>query len=597
MRLSKSVSKNATSLYVIESTYIHGKRSTRTVEALGTLEQLSKEHDDPIAWAKEHIRELNEKQKKERELNSSKSEVLIKLNSGKSISKDTRYIFNGGYLFIQSLFYRFGLDAACKVCQEKSNSKYNLSDILLNMVCSRILNPGSVQKSFQFADKKIEKPTFEQHDMYRALSLLAQNSDYLQERLYTGSNDTEARKGNVLYYDCTNYYFEIENEDELRKYSSAGKEHRPNPIVGMGLMMDEEGIPLACTVYPGNQNEKKTLTPLEERIEKDFKHSKFILCTDAGLCSNPIKLFNSRNDRAFITVQPIKKLTNDTQEWALRPDGWKMIGDDKIYSLDDINRMEEEAVAQGKHSVFYESIFYKPKKDIIEIEKGKGEYDYVDQTIYFTYSLKYRDYLRNVRNGQVERAIRKLGNGKTQKFRQNDYRRFIESVSLTDAGELAENITYRIREDLLEYEEKYDGFYAVATNLNDPIESILSINKKRWEIEECFRISKDILASRPVYVSREDRIKAHFLVCCIALTLFRFLEKKLSTPERHYTPCEIISQLREMNFYASSGNGYIPTYTRTDFTDRLHQVFGFRTDFEIIPLKSMKKIVQKSKSF
>ena len=612
MRLSKSVSKNATSLYVIESTYIHGKRSTRTVESLGTLEQLSKEHEDPIAWAEEHVRELNAKQRKEREESKSKSEVILKLNAAKQIPRDTRFTFNGGYLFLQKLFYDYELDTACSVCQENTGTKYNLAEIFSSLICSRILNPGSILKSFEFAKRRIEPPTFELHDVYRAASLLAKNSDFLQERLYTVTKEKETRHDRIMYYDCTNYYFETEEEDELRKYSSAGKEHRPNPIVGMGLMMDEDGIPLACSIYPGNQNEKMTLTPLEERIEKDYKHSTFILCTDAGLCSGPMKKFNSGKNKAFITVQPIKQLSVANQEWALSPDGWKMVGGSSTatYSLDDINRIEEEAKANGEHSIYYDKKFYKSKNDVIEIDLDKkgpdGEklYDHVSQIIYFTYSLKFRDYLRNVRNGQIERAVRKFGEDfeknskgkkKSPKYGQNDYRRFIESVNFTDTGELAEHTTYRVKEELIQYEEKYDGFYAVATNLGDPIEVILDINKKRWEIEECFRISKDILDSRPVFVSREDRIRAHFLVCFFALTFFRFLEKKLSTPDRKYTAYEIISQLREMDFYAHSGSGYIPTYTRTDLTDRLHQVFGFRTDYEIIPLKSMKKIVQKSK--
>lgn len=609
MRLSKSVSKNATSLYVIESTYIHGKSSSRTVETLGTLEELSKVHDDPIAWAKAYVAELNEKQKAERKKNNVNSEVLIKLNTSKQIPKDTRCVFNGGYLFLQKIFYQLGLNEICDKCQMGTKTKYNLTEILSRLVYNRILEPGSKLKAYEFSKHLIENSSFELKDIYRALSLLSKNSDSIQSEIYTNSTKLGKRNDRILYYDCTNYYFEIESEDEFRKYGYS-KEHRPNPVVGMGLFMDEDGIPLAFSIYPGNYNEQLTLTPLEQKIEKDFNHSKFIVCTDAGLSSASNRLFNSKKDKAFITTQSIKKLSGDNQSWALGKDGWKELysnGED-TYSLNKIEKAEKEAAEKGTHSEYYTKIFYKEKADRIEVEtyddNGKKVFEYVDQKIYITYSLKYRDYLRYIRSGQIERAARvvndtlksKNGKPKKEKFRQNDYRRFIESTSFTDCGEIAEKFNYTLRQDLIEQEEKYDGFYGVATNLEATVEEIIEINKKRWEIEECFRITKTNFNSRPVYLSREDHIRAHFLICFIALVIYRYIEKKTSTDEKQYTTEEIISQLKEMNFMASSGNGYIPIYTRTDFTDRLHQVFNFRTDYEIIPLKNMKKIIQISKT-
>ena len=607
MRLSKSVSKNATSLYVIESTYIHGKSSTRTVESLGTLEELSKIHDDPIAWAKAYIDELNKKQKSEREKNQANSEVLIKLNASKQIAKDTQYVFNGGYLFLQKIFYQLGINEICQQCQLDTKTKYNLTEILSCLVYNRILEPGSKLRAYEFSKTLIENSHFELKDIYRALSLLSKNIDFIQSQIYTNSMRLGKRNDRILYYDCTNYFFEIENEDDFRKYGYS-KEHRPNPLVGMGLFMDEDGIPLAFSIFPGNCNEQHTLTPLEEKIEEDFKHSKFIVCTDAGLSSSANKLFNSKNDKAFITTQSIKKLSNDNQDWALEKEHeWKELysGGKETFSLKEIEKDEEEAVKKGEHSKYYTKIFYKEKADILEVEineNGKKKFEYVDQKIYVTYSLKYRDYLRYIRNGQIERAAKminttsKNGKQKKEKFRQNDYRRFLESVSFTDCGEVAENFNYTLKEDLIEQEEKYDGFYAVATNLDASAEEIIEINKKRWKIEECFRITKTNFNSRPVYLSREERIRSHFLICFIALIIYRLLERKVSTDEKRYTTDEILSQLKNMNFMASSGNGYIPIYTRTDFTDRLHQAFNFRTDYEIIPLKNMKKIIQNSKT-
>ena len=462
----------------------------------------------------------------------------------------------------------------------------------------------------------METSTFKLHDMYRALSVLAEHSDSIQEKLYSQTKAAcnkavlGERKDRILYYDCTNYYFEIEEEDQFRKYGYS-KEHRPNPVVGMGLMMDEEGIPLAFSVFPGNMNEQITLTPLEQKIEKDFNHSKFVVCTDSGLGGASNKIFNSKNDRAFITVQSIKKMSNDMQEWALDREGWLLLGDEqnRTYSLDQIEEEENSCMEQGGHSLFYEKKFYKFKKDVLEIDVATSapgqqhEKEYVHQTIYVTFSLKYRNYLRFIRNGQIERAAKEISsqsNGKVTakkktKYRQNDFHRFIDSINLTRNGEIAENMILCLKEGLIQSEEAYDGFYAIATNLDDPFESILEINKKRWEIEECFRITKDVLEARPVYLSREDRIRAHFLVCFIALVLYRYLEKAVSTPEKAYTTEDIVSQLKEMQLLARPGYGYEPVYTRTDFTDRLHQVFGFRTDTEIIPLKTARQISQKSK--
>ena len=607
MRLGKSVSKNATSLYVIESTYIHGKSSTRTVESLGTLEELSKVHEDPIVWAKEYIKTLNEKQKAERARDKENAEVLIKLNSGKIIPKDTEVSFNGGYLFLQKLFYMLGLNETCLKCQEGTKAEYSLTDILSRLVYSRILCPGSKRNTFKFSNRLIESPGFKEHDIYRALSVLAENIDLFQSDIYSNSKKIMKRNDRILYYDCTNYFFEIEEEDDLRRYGKS-KEHRPNPLVQMGLIMDEDGIPLAFNINPGNTNEQITLTPLEKKIEKDFKHSQFVMCTDAGLSSSSNRLFNSRGDKAFVTTQSIKNMSDDMKEWVFKRDDWMIVGDEKrkVYDLDKIEETEKEAIQNGSHSEYYEKIFFRSKPDKIEIERpaeektAKEKYYYVDQTIYVTYSLKYRDYLRCIRNRQIGRAEELLSSsekkGKIDSKRQTDYKRFIESVNFTEAGEIADNIEYYINKEMITDEEKFDGYYSVATNLGDPIETVLEINKKRWQIETCFRITKTDFKARPVYLSRDDRIKAHFLTCFIALVIFRYLEKKVSTPERTYTTEEILEQLKDMNFMASSGKGYIPLYKRTDFTDRLHQVFGFRTDYEIIPLKSMKKIIQKSKS-
>lgn len=609
MRLSITGSKKSPSYYVIESTFIHGKHSTRIVEKLGNYETLKKDHDDPEAWAKQYVAELNEKLKEEKAVNEQNAAVQLKLYVNKVITKGAQRLFNGGYLFIQSIFYDLGLDKICDTIAAKTKIEYNLTEILSRLIYSRILAPGSKMKSLEYSDKLIEQSSFSKDDMYRALSLLNENMDYIQAELYKNSNKYDKRNSSILYYDCSNYFFEIEQEDEFRKYGPS-KEHRPNPIVEMGLFMDEDGIPMAFSLHPGNTNEQLTLTPLEKKIEENFKHSKFIVCTDSGLSSKANRLFNSVEDKAYVTTQSIKKLSKDMKEWALNPKDWKILGaeDDKTYNLNDIEK-DKYLDGNGK-SVFYNVMFYKTKANIDEVEvvgeDNKKEKAYINENLIITFSLKYRDYLRYIRNGQIDRAKRLLEactnadgtvkNNKKKKYRQNDYRRFIESsVINSKSGEILENIVYTLKQDLISQEEAFDGFYGIASNLDEPAETIIGINKKRWQIEECFRIMKTDFSARPVYLSREDRINAHFLICFLALVIYRYLEKKLSSDEKHYTVDEIISELRDMNFLVSSGNGYIPTYTRTDFTDRLHQVFGFRTDYEIVPIKDMKKIIQKTK--
>lgn len=340
--------------------------------------------------------------------------------------------------------------------------------------------------------------------------------------------------------------------------------------------MDGNGIPLAFSISKGNTNEQLTLKPLEKKILSDFNVSRFVVCTDAGLASNANRKFNDKNDRAFITTQSIKKLKNYLKDWALDPKGWHLSGDDGVY---DIMELDE------KNDI--EKIFYK--------ERWIKE-DGLEQRLVVTYSIKYRNYHRKIRSSQIERAMKLINTNpkaKLKKANQNDYKRFIEKKHYTSDGKQAKKEIYSIDTDLISKEETYDGFYGVCTNLEDDVDIIVKVNRKRWEIEESFRIMKSEFKARPVHLSRDDRIEAHFMTCFMALLIYRILEKKL---EEKFTCSTIINSLRKMNFKLEEGEGYIPIYTRTDFTDALHEVFGFRTDYEIVTLKQMKKIFKLTKN-
>ena len=567
MRLQIIKSKNAASFYVVKSTYENKKHSSKIVEKLGTEEQLRKtlNGEDPIEWAKKYVEELNKKEKEQTQT------LLIPFEQSKLINKDEQHSFNCGYLFLQQIYNELNLPKLCKEISQKYKFQYDLDNILSRLVYSRIIYPSSKKATCELSKRFIEQPKFDLHHIYRGLEVLCKESDFIQSSLYKNSLSVVKRNTSVIYYDCTNYFFEIEQEDGLKQYGLS-KEHRPNPIVQMGLFMDSDGIPISFCINKGNQNEQTTLQPLEQKLLSDFELSKFVVCTDAGLSSVANRKFNNVKNRAFITTQSIKKLKSHIKGWALDEKGWHISENSKTFNLSEIDENED--------IVYYKEQWFKE--------------DGLEQKLVVTYSLKYKNYQSKIRNSQIERAKKAIETNKAglKKNNQNDYKRFIEKSNVTKDGELAEKELYSIDNKTIENEEMYDGYYAVCTNLEDKTAEIIKINKRRWEIEECFRIMKSEFKARPVYLSRDDRIEAHFLTCFISLIVYRLLEKKL---ENKFTCEKIIAGLRDMNLFEVSGVGFIPTYTRNDLTDGLHEKFGFRTDFEIIPKETMKNIFKSTK--
>jgi hypothetical protein len=570
MRLKVSKSKNAASLYVIKSTYENGFHSSKIVEKLGTYDELLEKlgGQDPYQWAKEYIAELN-KQEKE-----NLRKIMVPFSPNKLIPKDEQRSFNGGYLFLQKIYHELKLDKMFRDIAKRYKFSYDLDSILSRLVYARVIYPSSKLSTYQLSSRFMEQPSFDLHQIYRALEIVAKEADFIQASLYANSLAVSKRNTRVLYYDCTNYFFEIEQESGIRQYGYS-KEHRPNPIVQMGLFMDGDGVPLAVHIGKGNTNEQLTLKPLERKILSDFSCSKFIVCTDAGLASNSNRRFNNQGERAFITTQSVKKLKKHLKEWALSPEGWRLPEDRSIYSLDQLDDEND-----------LEKTFYK-ERWIVE--------DGLEQKLIVSFSLKYQNYQRKVRNAQIERARKVLDTNldKLKKVTPNDYKRFIRKTSVTPEGEVASKTVYEIDHSVIQREEAFDGFYAVCTNLDGDAAAVLMVNRRRWQIEECFRIMKSEFKARPVYLSRDDRITAHFIICFIALVVYRLLEKKLG---EQYTCSEIVQGLRDMNFYEVKGEGFVPTYMRTDFTDSLHDVFGFRTDYQIVPMRQMKKIFKATKS-
>ena len=572
MRVTTSKSKNAESFYISKG-YVNDKGVSTSViiRKLGTLKDLLPEHgptrDDVMVWAKEQARIETLKYKREKE----EKQIKLTFHADRPLDYDKQVFYRGGYLFLQSIYYQLQINKICRKLKQKHKFKYDINAILSDMIYARILEPRSKRSSYKAASEFLEKPSYKLHDVYRALDVLGAECDLIQAELYKNSHFLGARNDKVLYYDCSNYYFEIEQEDGNKKYGKS-KEHRPNPIIQMGLFMDGDGIPLAFSTFAGNANEQTSLKPLEKKILGEFGCQKFIYCSDAGLGSESIREYNHMGERAYIVTQSIKKLKKEEKEWALDPQGFKKVSDDTPVDITKLNSNDK--------GLYYKDEPYTTKK--------------LHQRLIITYSPKYAAYQRTIRDKQVERAQKMLDSGNTKKNRKNpnDPARFIEKTAVTPEGEAAD-IKYTLDENKITEETLYDGLYAVCTDLlDDNVADILKVSEGRWQIEECFRIMKTDFSARPVYLQDENRIQAHFLICFLALTIYRFLEKKM---DLKYTCEELLETLKAINFAEIQEQGYIPLYKREAITDDLHEACGFRTDYQFITKSKMRTIQKKSK--
>lgn len=587
MRLGWTKNKNSITYRAVKTIRVNGVNKTLPVKTFGSEKYICETYgvSDAKAWAKEQVRLMNEAEADE------KASFLIPLDSTANLPLNKQQRFNGGYLFLQDIYYELGLDKICRAISARHSFEYDLNAILSRLIYTRILYPSSKRNSFEESKRFIEQPNFELHDIYRALSVVAEESDYIQSRLFKNSSQLSTRKTGVIYYDCTNFYFEIEEAEDDKQYGAC-KENRPLPIVEMGLFMDAEGIPIAFGISPGNENEQNTMIPLEEKLIDRFDMSKFVVCTDAGLSSATNRFFNDYDkedgSRAFVTTQSIKKLKQHLKDWVLDTEGWYLSGDTSktLYSLNDLDNEKD------KNKIFFKSRWIKEKSTVKT--DGKSKSVIIEQQLIVSYSIKYRDYLRSIRNRQVSRAESIIASGSKEinRKRQTDPKRFIKTEHATSDGEVANISASFIDNELIATEEMYDGFYAVCTNLEDTPESIIKINKRRWEIEECFRIMKSDFEARPVYVKRQDRILAHFITCFISLIIYKYLEKKL---DEKYTINQILSTIQEMDFIKYEGKGYQPIYTRTEITDSLHDAFNFCTSKQIVPTSKMRNICSQTK--
>ena len=589
MRLKKTITKsNTTYCIIMDYKNLNGKRSTSVFEALGNDNDLINRFgkENTMDKVQEYIDSLNKTIKENKEL-----PVKLLLDPNKQIEKDINRTFFSGHIFLRKIYYQLGIDKICKEIKKKYHFTFDINSIVECLIFARIIWPSSKLSTYEQSKKIIGNYDFDLQHVYRTLTYLAKEIDHIQKDLFNYSNKVIDRNYKVIYYDCTNFFFYTE-ENDFQRYGIS-KQHQPLPLVQMGLFMDADGYPFAMNINPGNTSETKTMIPSEEKFLNDFdmKGKNIIVCTDAAMSSDDIKRFNVKDGRGFIITQSIKKMSDDLQKYALDKKGWRKLGN--IKDTFDLEKIANDKKSKEEN---YETIFYKE----IECETKS-----VKQTLIITFSFKYQEYQNKIKQHQFDRAIKlveetniKNKNTKnTEKIKisknPNDPKRFIKETRTTDTGEIACNIEYMVDQKILEEEQKYSGLYGITTNLINDTQTVIKVLHNKWEIEESFRIMKEEFDTGTVYLSREDRIKGHFITCYLSLFIYRYLEHQLNDK---YTVYEIIEKLQEMKMLELKGKGFIPLQTRDDLTDDLHAFLGLNTDTEIITYKKIKEIYDLTES-
>lgn len=547
-----------------------GKKTTsKNVRRIGRLSELKKEYTDPIAHFRAEAKRLTDEGRSE-------SSFEIPANLMLDPMKKRRVML--GYIFPQSVYYSLGLDMVMRGIRNESKATYDFNRIMRDLIIGRVLSPLSKSSTYEKAFSFPEPPDYDLQHVYRSLSLMAKSFDLIEEKAFKGMKKYADVDTSVTYYDCTNFYFEIEEEDGFRTYGKS-KENRPNPIVQMGLFLDRNGLPISMCINPGRTNEQKTMIPLEKLMTERFGIEKFVVCADCGLSGKRNLRFNSTENHGFVVTKSLKRVSEDVRARLMGDGGWKRFGDasGRLYSLKEIRED-----ANLKDVIFYHD------------ERFAMGSDGFEERIVTTYCGRLREYQRSVRERQLQRAMELVRQGKIRKgVNQNDVRRFIVVDSVTENGEVAEKKVFSIDRERFEEESEYDGFYAVTTDLDDDPGEIIRINRGRWEIEESFRIMKSDFDGRPVFVSREDRIRAHFLTCYLAFMIFRIIEQKLNKGDVRYTDPEILRTLRDYeaidaeNFYVGAMEGKA--------VRALESTFGLVGSMTALSKAQFRRLVARSK--
>lgn len=601
MRLSFSRPQRPHTIYVLKSFRDKtGKSTTKRVETLGSEEEIEKKHGCPdgLAWAKEYVVRLNEEEKLGKERVTAEFSPTERIVAGKQVSYDC------GDLFLLPLYNALGLPQMCKEIVAGTKVRYNLNEILETLVMLRLLCPCSKLSSYEVGKRRMRKMTCAIEDVYRALSLLSSHIDDIQAAVWENSQKIIRRDTRIIYYDCTNYYFEIEDNDpygidprhprrpEGIRRRGKSKEHRPNPIVQMGLLMDADGIPLSFIIFPGNESEQPSLQKIEEMIADKFGLNEFVISTDAGLSSEDNRRYNMTEGREYIAVQSLPKLSGDDQKMALDPRGWHVAFRNRnldpicprdpgrdTFNLDEIN-LEAE-----RHTKFYKEI-------IVSKTVGGRKNTARPERIIVTYCHDFALYLRHKRQERVKVA-EKIVNNRQVKSRQSqqDPRQYVSTVYVTKDGEPAEHISMSLDTKAIENEARFDGYYAYGTSLDDDAVDVLRARSFHHEIEHLFRTTKSFLDARPVYLQRADRIRSHFLICFLSMVILKILQNQLDMPDLSID--RLVSTIQDFKLGYLQGAGYIPLFERNELTDRLQEINNICVDTQIVKTKTLNAMYRK----
>lgn len=601
MNLSITRTKSATSLYVAQSVREGKVVHRKIIEKLGTTTAIMSKYglaseEEAINWAKQYISKMNDEKRTEQ------AEIKIAVHPNRVLNLQSDSRVQLGYLVLQKLYHTLGLNLICDTIKKKYKIKYDLDHIVQSLIYARIIDPASKLRTSEDVSRYYKWSSLQPHQVYRSLSLLAKESDYIQSQLFLNSQKVMDRDTTILYFDCSNFYCETEQSSGYRQYG-VSKEHRPNPIVEFGLFMDTNGYPLAFCVDKGNTSETKMMIPLEEKIINKWKVDDFIVCTDAAMAIAENKKFNTKGERHFVTSQPIKKISDTYQEWALNPDGWR-----KYIQFRDEDTDEEQKEKQVEkenartynineidESAEYNTIFYK-KIGFNQNIRENGVNIAIEQTLYVTYSVKYKEYQRNIRKEQIEHAQKYLQNKRDPGARNSrDYKRFISKEHCTDEGEVAQNQILSLNNELIENEEKFDGFYGISADRELGINIVFSVLHNKWEIEESFRIMKTDFRTRPIFLSRDDRIKAHIMTCFLSLFVYRMLEKKYM--RERYTSNEIITALRDLDAVkVGNSDGLITAFKYSYCMQSMLITTHVPLNYEYLSQQKLDQIVKLGKS-
>lgn len=598
MRLSFSRPQRPHTIYVLQSFRDEtGKSTTRRVETLGSEEEIEQKYGcaDGLEWAKAYVARLNEEEK------IGKEKIKVELSPAERIAHGDQVSYDCGDLLLLPLYNKLGLPAMCERIVAGTKVKYNLNEILGTLVMLRLLYPCSKLSSYGISKKHLRKTTFALEDMYRALSLLSSHIDDIQAAVWENSQKIVKRNTRVVYYDCTNYYFEIEDNDPIGidprhpnrpegvRRRGKSKEHRPNPIVQMGLLMDGDGIPLSFIIFPGNESEQPSLQKIEEMVANKFVLNEFIISTDAGLSSEDNRRYNMTEGRDYIAVQSLPKLSKADQKMALSPQGWRIaFRDSKLGPIcpndpeRDIFNLDEVDLEAERNTKFYKEI-------IIDKCVGGRKKTARPERVIVTYCHDFALYLRHKRQERIASAEKIIRN-KQVKSRQSqqDPRQYVSTMYITQDGEVAENISMSLDTKAIENEARFDGYYAYGTSLDDDAIDVLRARSFHHEIEHLFRTTKTFLDARPVYLQRSDRIRSHFLICFLSMVILKILQKQLDMPELSID--QLIKTIRDFKLGYIRGAGYIPLFERNQLTDKLQETVGICIDTQIVKSKTLNKL-------